>query len=55
MSLHRSRFRQIDIERALKGAQAAGATDVRVEIEPNGKLVVVTGSAARFIDRNSFD
>lgn len=35
-----AKFRQADINRAFKGARAAGYIHVRVEIEPSGKLVV---------------
>lgn len=55
MPRRRSPFLQVDIERALKGAKAAGATDVRIELEPTGKLVLVTGAAARLQTGNSFD
>lgn len=54
MSRHGA-FRQIDVERMIKAAKAAGASDVRVEIEPTGKLVLVTGAAARAQNGNSFD
>ena len=55
MPRRRSPFRQVDIERAIKAAKAAGASDVRVELEPSGKLVLVTGAAARAPNGNSFD
>ncbi|WP_155263072.1 hypothetical protein [Sphingomonas segetis] len=50
-----SLFRQVDIERAIKAAKATGATEVRIELEPCGKLVLVTGPAARAPSGNSFD
>lgn len=50
-----STFRQADIEKMIKGAMSAGASDVRVEVEPTGKLVLVTGAAARAHIANSFD
>ena len=55
MSRRHSTFRQVDIERMIKGAMSAGASEVRVEVEPSGKLVLVTGSAARASTGNSFD
>jgi hypothetical protein len=55
MPVRRSPFRQIDIERAIKAAKAAGIVDYRVELEPSGKLVLVAGAAAGISDRNSFD
>jgi hypothetical protein len=36
-------FRQTDLTRALKGARAAGMGIARVEIEKDGKIVVVPG------------
>lgn len=33
----------------------AGASEVRVEVEPTGKLVLVTGTEARPPAGNSFD
>jgi hypothetical protein len=40
MTRRSSPFRQVDIVRAIKAAKATGATDVRVELEPSGKLVL---------------
>lgn len=37
-----SPFRQRDIVRAMKAARLAGFENFRVEIEPNGKLVINT-------------
>ena len=42
----RQLFHASDLARALKVAQQAGLTIARVEIEPSGKIVVVTGPAA---------
>ena len=56
MRNRRAAFRQADIERALKGAKAAGAADVRLEIEPGtGKLTLAIGAAAKQGCGNSFD
>lgn len=49
-----ARFRQSDVTRAIKAARAAGADDVRVELEPNGKLVILTGQLAKG-ERNPWD
>jgi hypothetical protein len=37
-----SAFRQQDVTRALRAAKAAGVEIVRVEIDPNGKIILVT-------------
>lgn len=42
----RARFKQIDIQRALRAAQACGYEDVRVVIDPTGRMEVIVGSAA---------
>ncbi len=36
-----SKFRQGDVTRAVKGAFAAGAQSVRVEVDKEGKIAVV--------------
>jgi hypothetical protein len=36
-------FRQADLLRAVRAIEAAGKTVTRVEVLPNGKLVIVTG------------
>jgi len=36
-------FRQSDISRAIKGAQAAGISVKRIEIDPAGKIVIMSG------------
>lgn len=37
------KFRQADVEKALRAAQAAGFNVRRFEISPDGKIVVVAG------------
>jgi len=36
------RFRQADVARALKGAARGGMTVKRFEIDPNGKIVIIS-------------
>ena len=38
-------FRQRDLERAIKGAKAAGLEISRVEIDRDGKIVVIIGKS----------
>lgn len=49
------RFRQADITRALKAAQAAGIEDVRVEVETDGKIVILAGRLAKAGAPNPWD
>ena len=39
-------FKQHDLTRAIKGATAGGLTVSRIEIEPNGRLAIITGKDA---------
>lgn len=50
-----ARIRQADLTRALKAAQAAGLGDVRVEVEPSGKIVIMSGALAKADERNPWD
>jgi hypothetical protein len=38
-----TRFRQADIARAVKGAKAAGLSVSKIEIDPNGSIVITSG------------
>lgn len=40
MTRSASRFRQMDVTRALKGAQVAGVEPTRLEIDVSGKIVL---------------
>jgi hypothetical protein len=40
-----STFKQSDVTRAVKGAFAAGAQSVRVEVDKDGRIVVVAGKS----------
>ena len=46
MTRARTPFRQADISRAVKGATAAGLVIGRVEIDQDGKIVIVSGDVA---------
>lgn len=50
-----ARIRQSDLTRALKAAAAAGLGDVRVEVEPNGKIVIMSGRLAKAGEPNPWD
>jgi hypothetical protein len=36
-------FRQTDVTRALKAARAAGFENVRVEVDTDGRIVIIVG------------
>ncbi len=42
MSRARTRFHQGDISRAVKGATAAGLSVAKIEIDQDGKIVIVS-------------
>jgi hypothetical protein len=48
-----SNFRQQDVTRAIKGAVAAGVDVARVEIDREGKIVIVTGKCGPSNDPQS--
>lgn len=54
MSARNARFRQIEVERAIKGARKVYGCDVPIAFERDGRIVILTpGDAAR--PGNSFD
>lgn len=55
MPRHAAHFRQADLTRALKGAQAAGIEVGRVEIDADGKIVIVVASAGPAEPSSAFD
>jgi len=50
-----ARFKQDDIKRAVAGATAAGMAVGRVEIDPNGKIVILSERVAPPSDPNPWD
>jgi len=50
-----SAFRQKDVTRAVRAVVAAGQAVARVEIDPNGKIVIVTVGELERREENSWD
>jgi hypothetical protein len=48
-------FRQGDLTRAVRAVVAAGQAVARVEIDSNGKIVIVTASELERREENSWD
>jgi hypothetical protein len=44
MSRARQHFRQTDITKAIKAAVAAGLPVARVEVSPEGRIIVIAGA-----------
>jgi hypothetical protein len=55
MSRAPSAFRQRDLTRAFRAAQAAGVKVARVEIDRDGKIVIVTADEHERREENSWD
>jgi hypothetical protein len=45
MSRGPSTFRQQDVTKAVKAVAAAGVHIARIEIDPNGKIVIIVGNS----------
>jgi hypothetical protein len=50
-----ARFKQDDIKRAIAGVTAGGMRVGRVEIDPNGKIVILSEAVAPPADPNPWD
>lgn len=50
-----ARFKQVDLTRALKGAQKAGMQVGRIEIDPSGRIVIVSDASAPVGGANEWD
>ncbi|SNR63160.1 hypothetical protein [Paracoccus sediminis] len=55
MSHPRATFKQVDVTRAAKGVVAAGLRVGRVEIDREGKIVVLVGDASTQAEKNDWD
>jgi hypothetical protein len=55
MSKGQHTFKQGDVTKALKGAVNAGMSVKRVEIDRDGKIVVITGRPGQPIEENEWD
>lgn len=55
MATRASRFTQTDLTRAVKGVVAGGVRVGRIEIDPNGKIVILPESAAPAGTGSSWD
>jgi len=50
-----SRFRQSDVTRALRAVAAAGMHVARVELGPDGRMVITMGGGERIDPANALD
>ena len=48
-------FRKADLRRAVEAVTAAGQIVARVEVDPNGKIVIVTASELAQREGNEWD
>jgi len=55
VAMGRGRFTQADVVRALRGAKEAGLDVVRIEIDRDGKIVVITGKPTEASAINEWD
>jgi hypothetical protein len=50
-----ARFKEADVTRAVRGATKAGMMVGRIEIDPNGKIVILSESVAPPVDPNPWN
>jgi hypothetical protein len=55
MARSQAMFRQGDVTRAVRAVVAAGQAVARVEIDPNGKIVIVTTGEIERREANEWD
>lgn len=55
MSDHPTPFKQIDVTRAAKGVLAAGLPVARMEIDFDGKIVIVVDNGTTTTEKNDWD
>jgi hypothetical protein len=48
------RFRQADIARAVKGAKAAGMSVSKIEIDTDGRIVIISGVTHEYQPRDEY-
>jgi hypothetical protein len=48
-------FRKADLRRAVEAVVAAGQTVARIEVDPNGRIVIVTADELERREENSWD
>jgi hypothetical protein len=55
MARARAIFRKADLRRAVEAVIAAGQTVARVEVDPSGKIVIVTAGEPERRESNEWD
>lgn len=55
MAAARAPFKQIDVTRAAKGVAAAGLPVGRVEIDRDGKIVILIADGGQTAEKNDWD
>lgn len=50
-----ARFKEADVTRAVRGAKKGGMMVGRIEIDPNGKIVILSETVAPPVDPNPWD